>query len=254
MKNESIVDQDSKDSADIATLLNQIALHIEAQIPEGRTRFIDFEKQFNEYFVHDAQDERANPDKAALSVEFKRGVAYLSIHVFFGVPLLLFFVGQNSAALVELHGMLERQVLQTVPVLLSRNKLGAKIIGTITERRNLAEWGDVLRKLDVWTEDDVRFIRKLATIRNGIVHKNAKLISKHLNGGKPLEMYQIDFILDQMDCIPFFLRVLDLQAKLVYSLSHVSWPTESSDKSEPSRGAWTSSYWEDPKLADDVLV
>jgi len=47
--------------------------------------------------------------------------------------------------------------------------------------------------------------KKLTKVRNGIAHKNAALLSKHLGSGKKLHILDADELVAAADCVPYLL-------------------------------------------------
>ncbi len=182
----------------IENVLKIISEQIKKNIPHGDKRFRLFNQEFNKKFQKGSA---------------QRGAAEALTWGILNVPLNLFFLGQNAAVLIELHGFLERFVLIEVPKLLGKDDLSRSLIDDLIRRKTLNELWDVLVVLKRWDEEDIKYISKLANIRNGIAHKNAKLISRHLGDGRDLATSEIDKLLNKTDCIPYILRVIELLIK-----------------------------------------
>ena len=187
---------------DIGSILKSISTTIEKSIDNGNKKFKNFEAEFNKEF----------PKGSSI-----RGLS----EIFIGALLLvstsleLYFIGNNSALFVELHGLLERIALNDLPERLAKDEISKSIISKIIERKSLTELSEFLVELDIWNDEDLRFTRKLSNIRNGIAHKNAELVSKHLGDGKATSVAQIDEITQKVDCIPYILKIIKLVVKLV---------------------------------------
>ena len=60
----------------------------------------------------------------------------------------------------------------------------------------------------------MQFVGKLANIRNGIAHKNPALLSKHLGNGQEMELAEAERLVQETDCVPYFLETIGLMVKL----------------------------------------
>jgi hypothetical protein len=183
----------------IENILGDIAEDIHNTLPNGQKRFAKFEVEFKKRF----------PGGTAVGA-----AAEVLTWGLLDVPLALYFLGQSSAVFVELHGFLERFVLRDLPFSLAKDKQAAAIITSIIERKTRSELADILLKLRIWNGEDVRFAINLANIRNGIVHKNAKLVSKYLSAGKDVHISDIDSLTRKSDCVHFIIRTIELLVKL----------------------------------------
>lgn len=124
----------------------------------------------------------------------------------------LYYLGLNSSVFIELYSTLESLHLVFLPRVLGRDETSARVIASLIERKTLPEFAQVSCDLGVWDEQDVRFARKLAQIRNGIAHKNEDLVSKHLGDGKALARDAAIFA-DQVDSLPYFMDAIHLAVK-----------------------------------------
>jgi hypothetical protein len=183
----------------IENVLSEVSDYIQNNLPTGKKRFQRLESEFKKKF----------PENTAL-----RGAAEALTWAMLSTPLALFFLGQNSAVFVELHGFLERYVLRDLPHALAKDKQAAGIISSLIERRTLSELSEILLELKIWNDEDVRFARKLANVRNGIVHKNAKLISKHLSDGRDIHLIDIENLVYKADVVPYIIGTIELLVKL----------------------------------------
>jgi len=186
-------------SVKIENVLKEIAENIHNNLPEGQKRFKRLVTEFNKRFSEET---------------FLRGAAEALIWAMLDIPLALFFTCQNSAMFVELHGFLERYVLRDLPSHLGKDKRSAEIISSLIERKTLSELSSILLEIKIWDVEDVRFASKLTNIRNGIVHKNAKLISKHLSDGRDIHISDIERLVYKADCAPFIIGTIGLLLKL----------------------------------------
>ena len=183
----------------IESVLREISENIHTNLSDGQKRFERLEAEFNRKFSEEA---------------FLKSAAEDLIWALLDVPLTLFFLGQNSAVFVELHGFLERYALRDLPSHLAKDKKSAGIISSLIERRTLGELSDILINIEIWDDKDAMFARKLGNVRNGIVHKNAALISKHLGDGRDIHISDIERLVNKTDCVPFIIGAIELLLKL----------------------------------------
>lgn len=128
-------------------------------------------------------------------------------------PLVLYGLGKNGSAIIELYGILEtfsgRDIVSLFPTPI-RETIETRII----RRCNLGDLAIILCDLRIWDKDDVRFVEKLGKIRNGVAHKNPKLISNSVCSGKRISRLDIDSRMADVNCIPLIIRTIHLLHKL----------------------------------------
>lgn len=203
MKRVKLKEKDYKKALEVASsekiriknILNGISSKIEGNLNSGKTRFRKLEEAF----------EKESPKGTALRQASEELIYTLMENVF-----TLYFIGNNSAVFIELYGFLERFSITELPKLLAVNTGAANIIEELVKRKTLPEISELFLKMSLWNEEDDKFIKKLSNIRNGIAHKNAQLITKHLGCGKKIAIGSIDEITNKADCVPFILRTIKL--------------------------------------------
>lgn len=183
----------------IEDVLSELSSQIEQEIPKGTKRFARFAKQFNKRFGGDKGD---------------YGCAAALSFALLGAALQMYYFGHNASVFVEIQGFVEHFVLHDLPRHLARDRNSAQIVADLIARKTLPELADALQQLDVWSADDVTFAKKLTKVRNGISHKNAILLSKHLGSGKKLHILDTDELVADADCVPYLLHSIELLAKL----------------------------------------
>jgi hypothetical protein len=182
--------------------LLEITKTIENSIKPGKKRFEKLEKIIDEQFGIDT------PQRGALD-----GLCYFLMDSAFE----LYFIGNNSALFIELQGLLERFCIDRSADFIAVNDEAKKILLDSFSKKTLNDIAEYFKTISMWSDDDVKFARKLTHIRNGIAHKNIELVSKHLSDGKQTIFYSIDDITKKADAIPYIihtmlliLRVLDM--------------------------------------------
>lgn len=128
--------------------------------------------------------------------------------------LILHALGRNSAAIIELHGVLERQAIQRLVSLLTpptMNKLGLRLI----ERSTLSELSSMLHDSDIINKEDMKFAQRLTTIRNGLAHRNTKILSNAVLSGKEVRQFEIDTAISEIDFHSILIKAIQLLIKLL---------------------------------------
>ena len=138
----------------------------------------------------------------------QRGQAEAIIWALFGGPILLYSLGMNGPALVDLQGILERLSIREIAVHLSgKNSAHRAIIQELIGRKSLVDLAVILNKIGIWDADDLAWANRMASLRNGSAHKNPKPlgVSSYLD---------IDEAISKMDIIPCIIRSIRLPIKL----------------------------------------
>lgn len=174
---------------------DSIAETIENNLAAGRKRFNLLQSKFDEEF----------PEGSKL-----RGAGEALLWSMMESPLELYFIGNNSALILELHAFLERMAINELPKLLAVNEKSEEIIGDLISRKTLIDIAFYFVDLEIWDKEDQSFIKKLSQIRNGIAHKNPEMVSKYLGDGKSSSLYSINEITKKVDCIPYIINSLKL--------------------------------------------
>lgn len=143
----------------------------------------------------------------------KRGFFDGIASIVFDTAFELYFIGNNSALIIELQGLLERFCLNAIIDLIPINEITKEIVSDGFEKKTLKDIAPYFKTLGVWEDSDVKFALKLTQIRNGIAHKNGKLVSKHLSNGQQSHPESIHEITAKTDVIPFILSTMELIIK-----------------------------------------
>jgi hypothetical protein len=143
----------------------------------------------------------------------KRGFFDGIASIVFDTAFELYFIGNNSALIIELQGLLERFCLNAIIDLIPINEITKEIVSDGFEKKTLKDISPYFKTLGVWDDSDVKFALKLTQIRNGIAHKNGKLVSKHLGNGQQSHPESIHEMTAKIDVIPFILSTMELIIK-----------------------------------------
>jgi hypothetical protein len=125
----------------------------------------------------------------------------------------LYFIGNNSALIIELQGLLERFCLNALIDLIPINDITKEIVDDGFGKKTLKDISPYFKTLGAWDENDEKFALKLTQIRNGIAHKNGNIVSKYLGDGKQNHPESIHELTAKTDVIPFILSTMDLILK-----------------------------------------
>jgi len=174
--------------------IEELLSFIETNLPAVKLRLDKFIEAFNEDFPLETKLE-------------DRGRAEAITWALMNVPLLLYALNMNGSAIIELHGILERFTLRETV-----NRLGVPL--RIFERHHLPALVSILCHLRICDKKDVKFAKKLNKLRNGLAHKNPKVISNVALSGKKISVLDIDSVMSGFDCIPLIIGTIYLLVKM----------------------------------------
>ena len=107
----------------------------------------------------------------------ERGISISNVWLLIDVPLKLYALNFVGPALVELHGALESYVKGDVVSQLAKESK-EEFVEELISKKTLVEQILILHKLKILDKKDLRFVQKLQRLRNGVAHKNKKIIEK----------------------------------------------------------------------------
>lgn len=183
----------------IENRLKEVQESIINSIEPGKKRFVKLQKELDKKF----------PVNTA-----KRGAADGLTYFLFDSAFELYFIGNNSALFIELQGLLERFCLNKACDFIAVDDIAKNILVDSFSKKTLNDIAEYFKVISLWTDDDVRFAKKLTQIRNGIAHKNAELVSKHLGDGKKSLLTSIDDITKNVETIPYIINTIELIIKI----------------------------------------
>lgn len=134
----------------------------------------------------------------------------------FDTAYSLYILNNNSALIIELHGILERFCLNALCDTLPINDIAKVIIDDMLDKRTLKDIVHYFEKLGLWNKDDVTFALELTKLRNGIAHKNAELVSRSKlanSNGQNGHPESIHTIMSTVDCSTIIVNTMDLIIK-----------------------------------------
>lgn len=150
-----------------------------------------------------------NPDML-----LERARVNIILKLFIDGSLILYAFGRYGAAIIELHGTLERQAIERLTKLIllpERVEIGLKAI----ERHTLPDVTIMLRDCGILDKEDVKFAQKLNRLRNGLAHRNAKVVSNVLLSGQGLLDADLESAVSDSDYIPLAIGTIRLLTKIL---------------------------------------
>lgn len=146
----------------------------------------------------------------------KRGFYEAFASLSFDTAYSLFLQNNNSALIVELHGILERYCLNALEDLLPLDDIAKEIIIDVLKKKTLSDVAPYFIRYGIWDENDLSFAKELANLRNGIAHKNAEIVSRSKlvkGSGQDRHYESIHSLMNRIDCTSFIIRTMDLMVK-----------------------------------------
>ncbi|MEJ7577307.1 MAG: hypothetical protein WKF74_09925 [Pyrinomonadaceae bacterium] len=155
-----------------------------------------------------------NQSEEELEKFIRRSKAYSIVRLYIDSALILYVLGRNGAALIDLHAAVERQAIESLSKhILSpeRAEIGLRLI----ERSTLPDISVMLRDCNLIDEKDVKFAQNLNKLRNGLAHRNTKVISNAVFSGRELLEVDIDSVMSDVDYIPFVIGAINFLIKIM---------------------------------------
>ena len=183
----------------VDSLIDEVTNEISNANKKGHKRFIKLKNAINEKYPNDASI---------------RGAVDGLTYTIFKNAFELYYIGNNSALFIELQGLLERFAVDKMCEFIAVNKDALIILKDAFSKKTLIEVAEYFKKINLWNDDDITFAKNISQIRNGIAHKNAKLVSKKLGNGREESMSSIKDNTDRADIIPFIIHTIDMTIKI----------------------------------------
>lgn len=188
---------------DLKGFLGRISIRAQYRVSDGPSRFDQFIKEFDIRF----------PDNAQIEGKPIRLLAIAALMELWDIPLELLYLGHHAAVIVEVHGFLERLIIDGLPQQLTQNDKSAAVIKDLLDRMTLSKITDIFKEQKIWSSDDCSKAYRIVRIRNGIAHKNLSSLSKLLTSNQSIEFRELPALLDDMDSIPYFIDAIYLLVK-----------------------------------------
>lgn len=204
------------DDKRVSIPFDRISTYLEEHVPNVRQRLDDFRSRLDKEFLEFRKileiPHRVDTE-VIIELAFKRSVAVGFMQIMH-VPLMLYSLNLNGPAIIELHGVFERFIIDTVSALFyTSEKEVMTLRKRILERRTLYDLALILKDLDIWDKDDMKFVKKLSRLRNALAHRNVKKLSKLVYSGRPISVFEIEDVMTDVDFISRIIRTLHLMIK-----------------------------------------
>jgi hypothetical protein len=183
----------------IKKTVDEISSDLLVSLPKAKRRLNRFVIAFNKRF--------------RVSSPFERGTAEAITWALMGAPLALFALGFNGSVVVELYSILERfSIRETI----RHTTIPAKrpLVTRIFEHSTLQDFAPLLVELGYFEKKDLKFVEKLSKLRNGVAHKNPRIISNVVVDGREIPFLDIDTIMNKFDSLPLILETISLLSKM----------------------------------------
>jgi uncharacterized protein YutE (UPF0331/DUF86 family) len=171
---------------------------IESYSSDIEARLQKFADSFNRKFPSSySVDNRTDEERDKY---FRRIRAATLIKLQIDSSVLLYVLGRNGAAIIELHAIVERAAIEALSqqiLLPDKIDIGLKLV----ERLTLPDISALLRDCSIIDNDDVKFAQSLNKLRNGLAHRNTKVLSRVVYSGRKLSDAEIDFVMEDVDYI-----------------------------------------------------
>jgi len=187
------------DILSIEKTVDEISSNLLGNLPKAKHKLNRFINAFNIRF----------PDSSPA----ERGGAEALTWALMDVPLTLFALGFNGSVIVELHSILERfSIRETIKHTTRPSK---KLLMTrIFEHSTLQDLAPVLVELGYFEKKDLKFVKRLGMLRNGVAHKNSRIISNVLVEGRTISFLDIDSVMSNFDSLPLIIETINLLYKM----------------------------------------
>lgn len=145
----------------------------------------------------------------------KRAMAFYTLKWMLQGPAVLFSLGMNGPAIVDLHGYIEQYAVRDASFYLSSGSQPQRqVIRRLLEHHSLRDLAIVMEGLQVWDKSDRRLVENLTELRNTLAHKNPRKISNLLLSGKPVKHFsEIDRAAQNIDFPKLYAKCARLLVK-----------------------------------------
>lgn len=185
-----------KDRHSIENIIEELKTYVINELPKSQIRLNNFIEIFNKEFSFDDDP-------------YKKGAAEALTWAIMSGPLILFALGMNGSAIIELHSILERIAIREVKVNLSIPKKSSTL-SRLIERYGLLRSARILKDLGILNEEDVKFTEKITKLRNAVAHKNPKKISNLIGSEEEISWLDIPSAMSKFDCTIFIIDSINL--------------------------------------------
>jgi hypothetical protein len=133
--------------------------------------------------------------------------------------LMLYALNMNGQVILDLAGILERYAITYIVELFRSFPDRQRVVERLIEKKFLNELAELIIILGLWDKSDKKSITRLKKLRDGIAHKNLKIIGNKLNDGITVSVIDIDLVMSKTDVLPYMIDTINLLLKLFHRYS-----------------------------------
>ena len=137
---------------------------------------------------------------------------------YFYRSIQLISLGQLPSAYIDMHALLEEAAIGYFPKSI-KLKDNIYVLRDLIKRKTLIDLAGYYKDLGLWDKKDITFIKKLSNIRNGVVHRNIKLLIKHLGSKKGFMRGYDSVNFKTEDCVNSLATCIELCIKVAKTQS-----------------------------------
>lgn len=145
---------------------------------------------------------------------FDQTKAHIIIKYLIDGALILFALGHNGAAIVELHSVVEYHAIAKLADLLF-SPGGAETGQRIVDRLALQDAASILLDHGTLDKSDERFADKLGRLRNGLAHRNPRKIANAILSGQEIQEAEIEAVILEVDFVSYAIGAIRFLMKVV---------------------------------------
>lgn len=140
--------------------------------------------------------------------------------------------GLNHLVYVELHSIIERIVIMSLPQIISKDpRYGSQVnitIGQIIDKSSLNNLVPILESSGVWDKADIAVIRLIIRKRNAIAHLNFEAVSRQFSKGEDANLPKVKELLKNdnksisaiVDSVQLIYKVISFSASITALNTH----------------------------------
>lgn len=151
----------------------------------------------------------AKQDQDRVFLRFK---AIAMVKMFLDSSLILYALGRNGPAIIDLHGILEREAIERVRVIRLPDGLIAK---RPLDRADLIDLAPMLQTAGIIGKGEARFAQTLGKLRNSLAHRNLVGIANAFASGQDIRETEVDAVLEDVDFVSLVIGAIHFLAKVI---------------------------------------
>jgi len=121
-----------------------------------------------------------------------RDVFSVTVFGLMTTPVILYASKLNGQVIIDLTGILERMAIIYITELSKSFPDRQTVVQQLLGKQNLDDLAGHLVSLGLWDKEDKGVAENLKKRRDGLAHKNAKLICRYINDNKPFDFFRLN--------------------------------------------------------------